>query len=93
MDETTLIAVARQLDLDHVGTHVREHRRRLGALDQQAGLENPNAVERSIHLEVSRGARSVDRARSGCLLANAFGEFPVDADREQAGGAGDLVDH
>ena len=40
-----LVAPTGQFDLDHVGAELRQHRRRLGALDEQAGLEDADAVE------------------------------------------------
>ena len=63
VDVPTLVAEARQLDLDDVRAHVGEHGRRLRALDEETGFENAYAVERSRQLEIPAGAISRPTAR------------------------------
>ena len=49
VDVAAVIADAGQLDLDHVGAHVGQQRRRLGPLNVQARFEDANAAQGTGH--------------------------------------------
>ncbi len=63
------VAVARRLDLDHVGAEVAQQRARVGAGEQLAELDRPQAVQRRVSHRWSSPPPGT-RPRRGCASAS-----------------------